>query len=221
MNKPKSTQQELRPQPSSLLASEQQIDELGAPRAQFDKKLSEVFEAELYARGVAINAELSLEPELWHLAGIPGPNVDEIACLALLKCLEGAFNHPHIAASPTMYGFVQDIYAHIGSLDAYHIGKPEKLEKAFAKVARGKSAAISAKAPRNKDGYASALGLCKKWFSKPETYNSKAAFYRDLIEKEWCSTEQTARKWLSKIVMEIKPSDAWNSQFEKRGKKVV
>lgn len=177
-------------------------------------KLSETFERELTKRGVSINAELSKRPSLWHFIGHAGPNVDQNACLALLQCLETALENPRITASVGIYDFVSSIYSQVGNLDAAHIGNSGKLEIAFAKTARGKSAAISARALRNKSGFDSFKELCLRWFADPAIYGGKMEFYRDVIDKGWCKTEQTARSWLKKVRADSKPIPAWAARFE-------
>lgn len=96
--------------------------------------------------------------------------------------------------------------------DLSKISSEERLRAAEERITFiNESQREKARKPRKKlsDGtsaYDSAKELFKKWSVDPALYKNKAAFNRNVVEKEWCAGAGTANGWLNSFIKTEKPS---------------
>jgi hypothetical protein len=142
---------------------------------------------------------------------------DSVAIHALLMHLWSAFFDKTVQASPKVFSAVSGV---INAITEATYGSDANdiidIAAALAKPARTSTNRKNAKKPRasiTKKG--DGLTLFKKWLLDPAIYKNRAAFKRDVIEKEYCKDAATAGKWLKEFIDDGNRPTEWDAAHMK------
>ncbi len=126
-----------------------------------------------------------------------------IAMAAVIRGLAEIQQYPEVQHSPLVAKIMQAIHDSVHNLQIYDCNE-EAILAAFAAPALSAKNAISAKKFRTTDGDLSdALALYKRWVNEPNLYETKAAFARDCVKKEFCQDLDTPKRWLARWSMDL------------------
>jgi ElaB/YqjD/DUF883 family membrane-anchored ribosome-binding protein len=143
-------------------------------------------------------------------------DVDFKAVIALSGHFSQILNDPDIQASNSVSSAIRSVQVQLSELDIHNCRNPAEAFKALAYPARSAVNTENGKAKKRADGFKQAEALCQKWFANPSLYKNKAAFTRDVIEKQYCLDKATADRWLNELLNTLEPSEIW---WETVGKK--
>lgn len=143
----------------------------------------------------------------WHLAIISAATTNkwQLFCLYSLAPLPSDTSTPCMVSAQAIVAWLEKIgraSLSAGIADRLAVTSPDAAKKRPRTFSELQSA--KAKMPRKKteDGASakhSAKELFDRWSDNPALYKNKAAFNRDVVAKEWCSSV-TANKWLNSFI---------------------
>ncbi|HXA47589.1 MAG TPA: hypothetical protein VNW52_08155 [Burkholderiaceae bacterium] len=146
---------------------------------------------------------------------------DEAAALALIKHLDAALADPEIQPSVKVSRVISAVIERLGELDINSVKEDRNLEAAFAQPWLKKTNTVNGGAPKLKAERADAESMCKKWFADPGIYTNKAAFSRDVLEKELCKDKSTFDRWFAEFLRDLKPGTEWLNEFGSKYRKAA
>jgi hypothetical protein len=106
-------------------------------------------------------------------------------------------------------------------LDINSVKEDRNIEAAFAQPWLKKTNTINGGAIKLKNNHTVAEEMCKKWFADPELYRNKAAFSRDVLEKELCKDKSTVDRWFAEFIRDLKPGTEWLNEFGSKYRKAA